>query len=177
MKLPHFNLLAIFFILLLSFGTLTFLHDPILHLLVAKMFGWEVISWTADIMVGSTTAIIPESATVLQKWLFFMIPPISLCTLSVAIALFKPSRLYAIPTLIIFMFNLPSLVPSINGSDSMNAMMTLFIAGYEKLGIIIHWGIFFATIMGLAIYLYVYLENDKNDSMKRSEEVMDTKDL
>lgn len=177
MKLPHFNLLIIFFVLLMSFGTITFLHDPILHLLVAKMFGWEVFSWTADVITGSTTAIIPETASELQKWLFFMLPSIVLCTLATAIALFRPTRLYAIPTLIIFMFNFASFIPSINGSDSSNAMNILFNAGYVKLAILLHWGIFLLTIFGFSIFLYIYLEDNKKDSMKRSDEVIDTKGL
>lgn len=154
-----------------SFGLLTFLHDPILHAIPACIFGWNVTEWNAGILTGQTS-VTSINAKMWEVWLFYMTPPLILCSLALGSAIYKPSRLIAIPALVLFMLNLASLDPEITNSDSYNGLKTLLEGGFSITNAyLIHYGIFILSIIAFAIFLYINLENRPSDSIKRRDNV------
>lgn len=162
-------LLAITFI---SFGILTFLHDPFLHSIPAWIFGWQVENWNTGVLTGQTT-VSTINATMWQLWWYYMLPSVTLCSVALLSAILKPSRIVAIPSLVLFMLNLASLDPTIIHSDSYNGLRVLLEHNYSVLGAYaIHYAFFIGSLGAFALFLYINLENKPSDSIKRRNSVI-----
>ena len=156
----------------LSFATLTFLHDPILHALPALAFGWNVDSWVTGIMTGSTTVSATSDVTSIELWIFYMLPSLTLTTLSLFSVIIYPIRIVIIPALILFMLNIPSLNPFITGSDASMAVEVLIESGISTAGATLtHIIIFLLFIAIFAFFLYITIEDEPKDAERRTRSI------
>ena len=157
----------------LSFATLTFLHDPILHALPALAFGWNVESWVTGIMTGSTTVSATGDVTSIELWIFYMLPSIVLTLSSIIAVMIYPVRTIILPALVLFMFNLPSLNPFIAGSDAAAAVQVLIDSGISTASATMYHTLLFFTFLGLfSFFLYITMEDEPKDAERRTMEVI-----
>lgn len=157
----------------LSFATLTFLHDPILHALPALIFGWNVDSWVTGIMVGSTTVSATNEITSTELWIFYMLPSLTLTTLSLFSVMMYPIRMVIIPALVLFTFNIPSLNPFLVGSDASMAVEVLIESGIPTANATIcHILIFLLFIAIFAFFLFITIEDEPEDAERRTRSIV-----
>ncbi|MDD5453917.1 MAG: hypothetical protein PHW62_00255 [Candidatus Ratteibacteria bacterium] len=153
----------------------TFLHDPILHGIAAKINGWSIDSYDMGGifgMTGSTSVIAPVSASWPSLWFYFMFPSLAIFILTVIITFLKPEKSIMVGGTILMSLNLPSLHPTITGSDAYNAVNMLLKHGFsEWLVYVAHFLLFILVLILWALYLYVIIENNQNDAKKRVENI------
>ncbi len=153
----------------------TLIHDPILHGIAATINGWSIDSFDGGGifgMTGSTSVIAPATAPWLQLWFYFMFPSLAIFILTAIIAFIKPEKSIMVGGIIVMSLNLPSLNPTIVGSDAYNAVDMLVKHGFsEGLVIIAHYLLFFLILVLWGLYLYVVIENQPNDARKRVENI------
>lgn len=156
-------------ILLITLGTVTYLHDPILHSLIAYLSGWEVTGYINTLTTGSTDAIaLKDDISPESKWLFYMFPSLFIYGLTTLIVLKYPYKPVLVFSTVPLFLNLPSFDPSNKGSDSYNALQALTSAGYsEPSYYIFHMLIFFTAIIILGTFLYISVENNIKDAKNR----------
>lgn len=160
----YLTILAVFVFLALG----TFVHDPILHGIVAYAFHWQISDYQNGLMVGSTSAIASVKAPVFQYWLFFMLPALFIFVAVIAATIIRTDRLVFVAGIILMMLNLPSLNPEINGSDAYNAVQLLISRGWSTTGAYAaHYLLFFVIVSLFALYLYIAVENSSKDARKR----------
>lgn len=148
----------------------TFLHDPILHGLAATINGWSIDSYDSGWMTGSTSVIAPKTAGWQPFWFYFMFPSLVIFILTLAITIIRPERFIRVGGIILISLNLPSMNPTIIGSDAYNAVNMLAKSGFsEGFAYMMHYLLFFLILVVWGIYLYIVIENDSKDSKKRVE--------
>lgn len=153
----------------------TLIHDPILHGIAAKINGWSIDSFNSGGifgMTGSTSVIAPATAPWQQLWFYFMFPSLAIFVLTVIITFIKPEKSTMVGGIIVMSLNLPSLNPTITGSDAYNAVDMLVKHGFsEWYANIVHYLLFFLILVIWALYLYVVIENQPQDARKRVENI------
>ena len=161
-------------IVILGIFSLTILHDPLLHGVIAKSYGWEVSDWEKGILSGFTNATVStieyEQTSTAKIWFYFMGPPLILFFIPFLLLLSNPNRYLAIVVILLMFLNFASLSPEamLPGSDSSQAMNVLMERGVSPLiSMIIHWGIFIIAIVSLGTAFYVMFENDQRDAEGR----------
>ena len=153
----------------------TLIHDPVLHGIAATINGWSIDSYDSGGifgMTGSTSVIAPVSASWQQLWFYFMFPSLAIFILTAIITFIKPEKSIMVGGIIVMSLNLPSLNPTITGSDAYNAVDMLvkhsFSEGYANLA---HYLLFFLILILWGMYLYVTIENSETDARKRVKNI------
>lgn len=171
-KFPRTTLLIMLAITYISFGVLTFLHDPVLHCIPALIFDWDIVSWETGILTGNVI-VNTINATTWELWWYFMTPPITLCSFALLTTILYPSRFMAIPSLVLFLLNLGSLDFNIDGSDSNKALLALLNHGVDPLyAHLLHYGIFIGSIAIFGFFLFVMFEDSIKDAMFRRNKAL-----
>lgn len=171
-----YKYLTIFIIFIsLAFGT--FLHDPILHSIVAIANGWELSEYQSGLMTGETTVIATASqasgASTFSFWLYFMFPSLFIYILTMIITILKQDRLLRVAGVVLLSLNLPSLNPEISGSDSYNAVQFLVTRGWTELSAgALHYSILLGALVVYGLYLYIIIEDSNKDSRTRTQNIM-----
>lgn len=164
-KYIYLTILTVFIVM----GTATFLHDPILHTLVAWANGWQFSSYSASIGIGSTDALVSKAqiaqTPTFNYWLFFMFPSVFIFVFSFIVIVFHPDRLFMVAGNILIMLNFSSLLPTVQGSDAYKAIQFLITRGYpEPTAYFIHYVILIIMFIVYALYLYIVIENNPKDA-------------
>jgi len=178
-KLTYGVFLIIGILSLLSF---TALHDPLLHGFMAVINGWTVIGFDKGIFTGFTIAEVTEeqylATPLINKWFYYMLPPLVLFFIPPIIYFANPEKLIAMFAMVLMMLNFASLSPErlLEGSDSTQGMNLLIENGFDPLvALSLHWGILILAFLTFFTVLWVAIENNKKDSEERVEAI--TKDL
>jgi len=162
-------------VVLLGMSVSTFFHDPILHGAAALINGWSIDSYDSGGifgMTGSTSVIAPATAGWFSLWFYFMFPSLTIFILTMIIAIIKPEKLIMIFGIITISLNLPSLNPTIPGSDAYNAVGMLIKSGFsDGYANLLHYLLFFLILVVWGLYLYIVIENNPNDSRRRIENI------
>lgn len=163
----------------LSILSFTALHDPLLHGFMAVVNGWTVVGWDKGILTGFTIAEVTAeqyAATPLWgKWFYYMFPPLVLFFLPPLIFFINPDKIIALFATVLMFLNFASLSPErlLEGSDSTQGMRVLLEEGVDPLiAVTLHWGIFFLGLVTLITLLWVAYEDDKEDSERRVEDLV-----
>ncbi len=169
----------IIIIMLITLGAGTFLHDPILHGLMAYMNGWSVESYSSNLFTGQTTSLAPSNATTNSIWLFYMFPSMAIIILTFIvtyIALMSSTmddRFILIIGTILIGLNITSLYPAVEGSDSDNALKILIDRGTpEPIAVLFQYTIFIIFFILWCYYIYIAIENNSGDAKKRMKGVL-----
>lgn len=144
--------------------TLTIFHDPLLHGLIALIYGWKITGFEVGILTGYTS-IQTLTASTFQMWTFYMFPAIFLCLASFLLLYIHPDRIIFIVVLILFILNINSLNPYASGSDAFNASEVLNKALLP--GELIHLTIFLLFVGLFATTCYIVIENNSKDAQAR----------
>lgn len=164
----------ILIILLLTLSIGTFLHDPLLHGLMARLNWWSVDSYSSNLFTGQTSTLVPKSASTESIWLFFMMPSIVIIIsifIVTYIALISSTfddRFILLIGVILIGLNITSLYPGVTGSDSDNALKVLIDRGIPEItAYLIHYAIFLVFFVLWSLYLFIAIENNPKDAKKR----------
>lgn len=169
---PRTTFLIMLAIVYISFGVLTFLHDPILHCIPALLFGWDIVSWETGILTGNVI-VNTINATTWELWWYYMTPPLVLCTGALTMVILYPSRFTGIPSFILFMLNIASMDFNIGGSDSNKALLALLEHGVNPLPAhILHYALFIGVIFVFGTVFFVIFENNIKDAMYRRDKLL-----
>ena len=162
-------------IVLFGLSLSTLIHDPILHGIAALINGWSIDSFDSGGvfgMTGSTSVIAPSTASWQSLWFYFMFPSLAIFILTAVIVFIKPEKSVMIFGIISMSLNLPSMNPTITGSDAFNAVGMLVTKGFsEGYANMAHYLLFFLILILWGLYLYVVIENNPKDSRKRVENI------
>lgn len=153
----------------------TLIHDPILHGIAATINGWSIDSFDSGGifgMTGSTSVIAPATANWQSLWFYFMFPSLAIFIMAALITFIKPEKSIMVGGIIVMSLNLPSLNPTIIGSDAYNAVYMLVKHGFsEGLAITMHYLLFFLVLIFWGLFLYVTIENSEADAKKRIKNI------
>lgn len=164
----YWTVIIVFFGLALG----TFLHDPVLHSVAATINGWSIDSYESGWMTGSTSVIAPANASWQSLWFYFMFPSLAIFILTIVITLIRMEKSVMVGGIILMSLNLPSLNPTIPGSDAYNAVGMLVKSGFaEGYANMLHYLLFFLILVVWGLYLYIVIENNPKDSRKRVENI------
>ncbi len=162
-------------IVLFGLSISTFMHDPILHGIAATISGWSIDSYDSGGifgMTGSTSVIAPTNASWQSVWFYFMFPSLAIFILTSLITFIKPEKVIMVGGIILMSLNLPSLNPTITGSDAYNAVDMLIKSGFSEGFVnIVHYLLFFLILIIWGLYLYVTIENSEADARKRVKNI------
>lgn len=159
-------------IVFLGISAGTFIHDPILHGVIAVLNGWSIDDYQTGLMIGSTSVIAPANASWQSYWIFFMFPALAIFIIVMVITLLRPERVLMVGGIIVMSMNLPSLNPAITGSDAYNAVDMLAKKGFgEGYANLVHYLLFFIILVAWGLYLYIVIENNSKDSRLRIENI------
>jgi hypothetical protein len=107
-------------IVILLMTTLTILHEMI-HSITGLLFGWNFVDMYIGIMTGYTV-MDAYSNEPLKLWIYYIAPPLILCSTSIIAVMLYPKRLIGIWAIVILFLNIASFVPLIVSSDGQNAL-------------------------------------------------------
>ncbi len=159
----HFYL-TIIIVLLAFLGTR--LHEG-LHYVIGYVNGWNPTS-TSGLLSGFTEVSMQTMPSAISLWTFYMLPPVVLYLLVMIVTIYHPDRFMRVIGIVIVGMNLPSFSLELSGSDSYNAMQVLITSSMNSLTAnLIHWGIYLLAIAIYIIYIYIVIEDDNSDVLKR----------
>lgn len=162
-------------IVLFGLSLSTFMHDPVLHGIAATINNWSIDSFDSGGilgMTGSTSVIAPTSANWQSLWFYFMFPSLAIFILTPIITFIRPEKSVMVGGIILMSLNLPSLNPTVPGSDAYNAVDMLIKNGFSE-GVIVpaHYLLFILILVLWGLYLYVTIEDSEADARKRIKNI------
>jgi len=155
---------TIFLVLLAFIGTR--IHE-LIHWTYAYLSGWEASS-TSGLLSGFTDVIMQTPPSPISLWFFYMAPAIIIYITIILITVYHPDRFARVMGIVIIALNLASYSPEIPSSDSYNALQVLLTSGVHSFTAnLIHWIIYLSAIAIYIIYIYIVIEDNNKDAVKR----------
>lgn len=157
----------------LVLGVGTAFHDPILHGVVAYIFGWMVEDYNIGMGIGATTALAPTGTPVSSIWLFFMLPAIIIFIIVYYVTILKSDRFIFTAGNMLLGINVFSFHPSIDGSDAFKAMGYLIQQGWSESGAyLLHLFILLIAFGLWFLHYYIIGENNLKDAKGRMKNII-----